>query len=107
MDFATLSVNYIIINGHKFQVQHIAPRIAMGVGETATTDPALVSSALKNLVAKGRWNKDSTDYNLIALPTDQARAAATGVTRHDSTDRNSAMMLRAAATGVGSGRDGR
>ena len=107
MDFETFTVNYIIINGHTFQVQHIAPRIAMGVGETPETDPALVSTALKNLVAKGLWNKNSTDYNLIALPTEEARSAATGVTRHDSTDRNSAMMLRAAATGVGSGRDGR
>ena len=39
MDFATLSVNYIIINGQKFQVQHIAPRIAMGVGKTTPTNP--------------------------------------------------------------------
>ena len=105
MDFETSSVNYIIINGHKFQVQHIAPRIAMGVGETATTDPALVSRALKDLVAKGLWNKDSTDYNLIALPTDPARSAATGVTRHDSKNRKAALVLPA-AVGIGSGHDG-
>lgn len=104
MDFETLSVNYIIINGHTFQVQHIAPRIAMGVGETATTDPALVSPDLKDLVAKGLWNKDSTDYNLIALPTDPARSAATGVTRHDSKNRKAALVLPA-AVGIGSGHE--
>ncbi|MCA3585936.1 MAG: hypothetical protein IOD03_19950, partial [Methylocystis sp.] len=67
----------------------------MGVGEIPTTDPALVSPDLKNLVAKGLWNKDSTDYNLIALPTDPARATATGVTRHDSRYRKASLVLPA------------
>jgi hypothetical protein len=95
MAWGLFRVNYIIINGHTFQVQHIAPRAAMGVGETPTTDPKRVSPALKNLVAKGLWNKDSTDYNLIALPTDPARSAATGVTRHDSRYRKASLVLPA------------
>ncbi len=81
MDFATLNVNYIIINGQKFQVQHIAPKIAMGVDKLPTTDPKLISTTLERLVAKGLWNKDSTVYNLIALPTEQARSAGTLVLR--------------------------
>jgi hypothetical protein len=95
MDFETFAVNYIIINGHYFQVQHIAPRIAMGVGETATTDPKLISKVLEDLVDRGLWNKNSTDYNLIALPTDPARSAATGVTRHDSRYRKASLVLPA------------
>jgi hypothetical protein len=83
MDFATLSVNYIIINGHKFQVQHIAPKIAMGVDKLPTTDPKLFSTVLEDLVKRGLWNKDSTVYNLIALPTEQARLRPASGARRD------------------------
>jgi hypothetical protein len=38
-----------------------------------STKPDLISTTLMRLVAEGKWNPDSTDYNLIALPTEEAR----------------------------------
>lgn len=70
-----------MINDVEYQPHHIAPHVVMGTGKSGPSSERY-NARIASLVEKGLWEKDSSQYNLILLPTDASVASARGLARH-------------------------